>query len=433
MTIKFPGDRPDAIVECARRLVADVEGALRRPASTAADLAGAPVLDWWLPNSASGLQPHRHRVRPSHGRRSPHRADQRNLRLRRRRRVGALLVALLRARSPRQPVRQESPMTDDKGKSGIAALADARQGDLALDDADAFDARLAIGNELPRAMLLDALPKGLRRRLDRHEAVALTITVPGPDWCDAISGAVTEMWSSAEIFSRMPSRSEHKPSAGNGDVATALIEGRPVVGVSQDVTRFLPLSLVASADAHIVVAAPGPAVLRRRPCAPARVGRAPCHIPPGAAASLHLRRRYSGAFRAGASPRDVLANLVRVASAWSRISATDATPPLPDLPCLSSGAARAWGMDLIDGVARWRRGEAAWRDLSAAAVLAGPPGTGKTLFAKSLARGAAACRSSAPRWVSFSPRPTARSATWRRRCPNPGISPKPARRRSTYG
>ena len=64
---------------------------------------------------------------------------------------------------------------------------------------------------------------------------------------------------------------------------------------------------------------------------------------------------------------------------------TDDTPPLSDLPGYC-GAARAWGMDLIDGVARWRRGEIAWRDLSAAAVLAGPPGTGKTLFAKALAR-----------------------------------------------
>jgi len=275
-------------------------------------------------------------------------------------------------------------MTDDKGKSGIAALADAQQEDATPDAADAFDARLAIGTELPRAMLLDALPKGLRRRLDRHEAVALTITVPGPDWCDAISGAVTEMWSSAEIFSRTgASRSEHRPSCGNGDVATALIEGRPVVGVSQDVTRFLPSSLVASADAHIVIAAPGPAVLRRVLRACAR-GPVPRHIPPGAAASLTFAD-VIGAFRAGASPHDVLANLARVASARSRVSATDDTPPLPDLPGYS-GAARAWGVDLIDGVARWRRGEAAWRDLSAAAVLAGPPGTGKTLFAKALAR-----------------------------------------------
>ena len=49
MTIKFPGDRPDAIVECARRLTADVERLAATGAPTAADLAGAPVLDWWLP------------------------------------------------------------------------------------------------------------------------------------------------------------------------------------------------------------------------------------------------------------------------------------------------------------------------------------------------------------------------------------------------
>ena len=276
-------------------------------------------------------------------------------------------------------------MTDQKGKPGrgIADLSAAPDADDP-DDADAFDARLAVGTELPRAMLLDALPKGLRRRLDRHEPVALTITVPGPDWCDAVSGAVTEMWSSAEIFSRTgASRSEHKPSSGNGDVATALIEGRPVVGVSQDVARFLPSSLVASADAHIVIATPGPGVLRRVLHACAR-GPVPRQISPGVTASLAFTD-VIGAFRAKASPREVLTNLARVASARSRVSATDDTPPLPDLPGYS-GAARAWGVDLIDGVARWRRGEAAWRDLSAAAVLAGPPGTGKTLFAKALAR-----------------------------------------------
>ena len=49
MAIKFPGDRPDSIVECARRLTADVERLAAIGAPTAADLAGAPVLDWWLP------------------------------------------------------------------------------------------------------------------------------------------------------------------------------------------------------------------------------------------------------------------------------------------------------------------------------------------------------------------------------------------------
>ncbi len=42
-------------------------------------------------------------------------------------------------------------------------------------------------------------------------------------------------------------------------------------------------------------------------------------------------------------------------------------------------------MQLAQGIAAWRQGKLAWRDLSTAAVLAGPPGTGKTLFAKALA------------------------------------------------
>ena len=111
----------------------------------------------------------------------------------------------------------------------------------------------------------------------------------------------------------------------------------------------------------------------------------PRRIPPGAAASLTFAD-VIGAFRAQARRRAMCWRTWRASPRRGVASLRPTTRRrCPDLPGYS-GAARAWGMDLIDGVARWRRGEAAWRDLSAAAVLAGPPGTGKTLFAKALAR-----------------------------------------------
>jgi hypothetical protein len=49
MAITFPGGDPDAIVECTRRLAADVQRLAATGGPTTEDLRNAPVLDWWLP------------------------------------------------------------------------------------------------------------------------------------------------------------------------------------------------------------------------------------------------------------------------------------------------------------------------------------------------------------------------------------------------
>ena len=284
-------------------------------------------------------------------------------------------------------------MSDDKRKSPTDNDADDAPSSIAAlsssesdDDIAAFAPdRSAIDYQLPQAMLLDAIPKGLRRRLDRGDAVALTITVPGPSWCDPIAHAATQLWNKSRVTSRDGgSRSDHKPTSGNDKVASALTEGRPVIGVSHAPSRFLPSSLMSAADAHLTISAPGPAMLRRvlRSCAR---GPVPRKIPASAAAGLTFHDVIA-AFRANASARDVLANLLRASSAKTRVTATDSTPTLDKLPGYSGGEARQFALDLAAGIDRWRAGKAAWRDLSTAAVFAGPPGTGKTMFAKSLAR-----------------------------------------------
>lgn len=244
--------------------------------------------------------------------------------------------------------------------------------------------QVSIAAELPYALLLKALPRPIRRRLERGDPLALTVTVPGPDWVEPIGGAAKALNSDAKVFCRDGSaKNQHKPSVGSDEVSAALIQGRAVIGVSHAPQRYLPSSLVVCADGHLTIASPDSATLRRllRSCAS---GSVPRFIPEGVATGLAYHEIVA-AFRANASPRTVLQNLAHASSAKSRVSTTDTTPPLEKLPGYS-GDAREWGMALVDGINRWRGGKAAWSELPTAAVLAGPPGTGKTLYAKALAR-----------------------------------------------
>ena len=110
---------------------------------------------------------------------------------------------------------------DDDAENALTPIADLSSS--ASDDVAAFlPDRPAVSDELPRTMLIGALPKSLRRRLDRGDAVALTISVPGPSWCDPIAIAATTLWGNSSVTSRNGSlRSEHKPSTGNDKVASA--------------------------------------------------------------------------------------------------------------------------------------------------------------------------------------------------------------------
>ena len=248
----------------------------------------------------------------------------------------------------------------------------------------ASDDQVSIAEELPYALLLKAIPRQIRRRLERGDPLALTITVPGPDWIEPIGSAAKALNSDAKVFCRDGSaKNQHKPSVGSDEVSAALIQGRAVIGVSHAPQRYLPSSLVVCADGHLTIASPDSATLRRllRSCAS---GSVPRFIPEGVATGLAYHEIVA-AFRANASPRTVLQNLAHASSAKSRVSTTDTTPPLEKLPGYS-GEAREWGMALVDGINRWRGGKAAWSELPTAAVLAGPPGTGKTLYVKALAR-----------------------------------------------
>ncbi len=236
---------------------------------------------------------------------------------------------------------------------------------------------------LPRLLLERAFGRGLSRRLAGRSPLAIIIEAPGADWVGALGTAAGAIRFPTRTFVRDGSdRTAHKPEKGSEKVVATLREGLHAVGVSHAPERYLPSTLVAIADARVVVRAPDGAAIKKliSRC----VGRPPPEVPDDVAAGLDFNQIIA-AFRPGASPARVIENLRLASSARCRATATDDTPALTDLPGCDP-AAREWGLALARDYARWERGEIPWRQVDASAVLSGPPGTGKTMFARSLAR-----------------------------------------------
>lgn len=238
---------------------------------------------------------------------------------------------------------------------------------------------------LPTVALSEALgPAGLRR-LKGANGIAVVVEVPSADWIPGIELALQSLSDFAYICCRSgASRTQDKTTEGNERVGRLLSDGARVAGVSQSPSRFLPATLVASADLYVRI---GPISNRSI----ARIvreatGKRPRKLPRAVASALDFDTA-TAAVRLGGTPRDAVRRLQAATTAQG-----GADQLLADAPALVElsgyGPAMQWSLDLVRDLDAWREGQLDWQAISRTCLWASEPGLGKTTLARALAKAA---------------------------------------------
>lgn len=223
-----------------------------------------------------------------------------------------------------------------------------------------------------------------RRRLTRARGQSIVVTVPGPEWVAPICGLLSGVLE-ASVYARDGSDRKQTPTAGNDAVATALGEGKNVLGISHAPERVLPDLLVASADISLTISPPDGRTIAdaMRRCLR---GRIPADVPADLGAGLDFETIVA-ALRHGSTPAQAVARLQALSTRRAAASANRALPRLED--CGFYGAAQVWALALAKDIEDARRGIIDFSACDRACLVHGIPGTGKTAYAKIVA---SACR-----------------------------------------
>ena len=252
------------------------------------------------------------------------------------------------------------------------------------DDDDAADLNtappppLTVGAVLAHEALTSALTRKSRALLERASSV-LIVKVPDIAWAELIAEAATKIANKSVIKPVADlNRAGKSEIRAGGDALRYLQHGRSVVLVCHDPEALLDETVLAAADATVVIPPATPALLRK---VILRVTKQSARGVTTEMADQPLAIILS-AIRPGLAARDCVANLAR-ASVKRVVPRVSSVPLLTALPITAS--LRRWTDETLAELAAVKTGNLP-ADQLVFAVLEGLPGTGKTLIAESLAR-----------------------------------------------
>lgn len=234
-------------------------------------------------------------------------------------------------------------------------------------------------DSLAEAVLLDAIPPDLMRRIEGDEPLAVVVSVPSQDWVGPIETALTSLreWHDVTV-----SNSTTRKRPANDTAARKLARGLSVAGVAVAPERQLPTALLTAADARIAIQAPSNLVLSR--VIAMATGEAPGEMPPGIGSALDYFDLIA-AIRVGSTAAECVRRLQSAAG-----SLTVVDPLVADVPPLEEmhgyGAAAEWGLRLVRELQEYRNGVLSFEAIDRHVVLASQPGLGKSTFVRSLAK-----------------------------------------------
>lgn len=228
-----------------------------------------------------------------------------------------------------------------------------------------------------------AAPPSLRRAIAAGRPVVSVVQAPSSAWMEAVDEYLSE--ARVMTIARAGSnKSIDVNQVGNEEVAKCLVAGRSFVGISTDPQRFLPTTLLLSADVTVKLVPPDAKsvrVLLRTLLPP--MGRIPSSRIADTS-GLDLNDLVS-IFRSGSTASDALERLATLA-----MRRRQSSPHVEGAPILSNaiefgGAAQIFGLNFVKDVQDWRQGSIQWAEADHGAILHSEPGHGKNFFVNSLA------------------------------------------------
>ncbi|MBI1201937.1 MAG: AAA family ATPase [Rhodopseudomonas sp.] len=216
-------------------------------------------------------------------------------------------------------------------------------------------------------------------RIFKRFVLGVDAPVLDGDGLSLLHSGVAARWTAAIFRRRDEGKSKKREFSGNAELAAAIQQRCAIIGIATEPDRLLPQNLVRMSEHRFVLGTIDGSTIAA--VIEAITGRAP---DAGEAALIRgaTLEILNIAVRADFGADRSVARLQHLVGRIDRD--VDTGPLLSDMHGL--GAAKSWGMALIQDLRDYAGGRLAWGDVDKGCLLTGAPGTGKTSFARALAR-----------------------------------------------